>query len=349
MRVVSVATFAAASSRAVRAPEKAGASPSDCAMRPASVIDLPSATRSRGVARPIDMRLAIRATSCTPSHEARSSSRMRSSATSVAIASWRARIAARSPSGAQVHSRRRRRPIGVRARCKTLRSVPSVPPERRVRSTSKLRSVVPSSTTCAARPARRGGRRCASGRTDFPPLAAGSVPRPRCVSIRWRSRAPAAVAEGASSLRSKLSSVRTPKCSLRSATASAGRNIQPGTSSAGQPRARAARAAGRSVSSWSPSGRRSSLGPIRASTSSRSAASHSSTVNSPVESSTAATAARASVPAPVMNAAAMRFARESSRSVSSTNVPGERTRVTPRSTTPLASAGSCSCSHTAMR
>ena len=248
MRAVSVPTRAAASSSALRAPAKAGASPRAVAMRAASAMDFPSATRSRGVARPIDMRLAMRATSCTPSHALRSSSRMRSSATSVATASWRAWMAARSPSGAQVHSRSRRRPIGVRARCSTESRVPSVPPERSVRSTSRLRSVVPSSTRCAARPARRGGRRWASGRTERL-VAAGSVPSPRCVSSRWRRRAPAAVAAGASSVRSKLSSVRTPKCSFRSATASAGRNIQPGASSVGQLRARAARAAGRSASS----------------------------------------------------------------------------------------------------
>ena len=72
----------------------------------------------------------------------------------------------------------------------------------------------------------------------------------------------------------------------------------------------------------------------------------SATVNEPVESSATAIATRSSANGAT---AATRFSRPSSRSDSSTSVPGVRTRVTARSTTPLASLGSWTWSQTATR
>ncbi len=344
MRSATAATASADDSRARRAAAKAGAVPSAPAIPGASATERPSATTSRGVARPRAMRPAMRATSCTPSQASRSASSVPSSATSAATASWRARIDARSPSGAHVHSRSSRRPMGVRARWMTESRVPSVPPVRRVRSTSRLRSVVASRTRCAAVPPRRGGRRWASGLPGGAG-APGSVPRPRCASSRWRSSAPAAAVDGSSSRRSNASSVRTPKCSFTSAAASCARNIQDGPCTVAHAGIPAMDAPGPGSDPAARSGSSSSLGARRTSASGREAASQSSTVNSPVESSMAATPTRS----PASHAHAMRLGRASSRRVSSTSVPGEMTRVTPRSTTPLASAGSCSCSHTATR
>ncbi len=247
-----------------------------------------------------------------------------------ATAAWRASIAGASRSGKHSQSRRRRRPMGVAQRPNTDSSEPSTCWRRRVRSISRLASVVASIVTNWSGWSQRGGRRC-------PSCAASSFGA--CVSRRKRSAAPAAARSGSSSSIPKPAIVRTPKCSSRQVRASSIRNVQGGRGVNAHPVASRMRSIDTGGVSSAVCAKSSSEGPMRTASSTRRAAGTSRTTNAPVDSSIAAS--RAEADSAGASTTTIWLRRPSSSSASSTSVPGVSTRVTARSTTPFASRGSC--------
>ena len=165
VRWISAASSAASShaaARAVSAPPQSvrRSAAITCGSR---VSESPSARTSRGVARPAVVRPARRSISRTPSSASRSAARASASVWSDVTASSRERIAGSCVSGARIHWRNSRAPIGVCVRSSTPISVPLVSLLARSDSTSsRFRRVISSSGIVPPGRSMLGRARCGS-------------------------------------------------------------------------------------------------------------------------------------------------------------------------------------------
>ena len=140
--------------RAVR--QSSARHPSSAAARSGSTARLrPRPARSRGVPSPVASRPRMRSTSATCRRSPAQASRQTALVDSSSTASWRARMASRSRSGASSHSTSRRAPSAVTVRSTTPSSDPAREPSRIVRRTSRLVRVVSSSTSVDSSGTRR--------------------------------------------------------------------------------------------------------------------------------------------------------------------------------------------------